>query len=106
MTKPLQILVPLAAPSPFFDPAEFFFPKPLVDVGGKSMIEYTLSALQATVENARFFFLVRQEDIAKFSIDSILRLRAASVRTAETRPGVPLLAGLAKTTKTNASPLS
>lgn len=76
MTKPLQILIPLAAPSPFFDPAEFFFPKPLVDVGGKSMIEYTLSALQATVENARFLFLVRQEDIAKFSIDSILRLRA------------------------------
>lgn len=74
MTKPLQIIVPLAAGSRFFHPDEFFFPKPLVDIGGKPMLEYTLSALKQTTPYARFFFLVRQEDITRFSIDASLRL--------------------------------
>lgn len=76
MNKPMQIIIPLAAGSAFFDPNEFYFPKPLIDIGGKSMIEYALSSLQSSIPDARYFFLVRQEDIAKFSIDSVLRLRA------------------------------
>lgn len=74
----LQILVPLAGGSMFFDQEEFYFPKPLVEIGGKSMIEYTLSALKRNIKNVQFIFLVRKEDVIKFSLESILKLRAGA----------------------------
>lgn len=74
----LQILVPLAGGSMFFDQEEFYFPKPLVEIGGKSMIEYTLSSLKRNVKNVQFIFLVRKEDVIKFSLESILKLRAGA----------------------------
>ncbi|WP_424360151.1 glycosyltransferase family 2 protein [Methylocystis parvus] len=74
MSGALQILVPLAGESIFFDPAEYYFPKPLVEIAGKTMIEHVLAPLKAAAPDARFVFLVRQQDIAKFSLDSILRL--------------------------------
>ncbi|MBB4007824.1 glycosyltransferase family 2 protein [Allorhizobium taibaishanense] len=72
----MQILIPIAATSPFFDQAEFYFPKPLVDLGGKTMIEHSINALRSEFGDAKFVFLVRQEDIDRFSIDTVLQLRA------------------------------
>lgn len=76
MRSKLQILIPLAGESIFFDPSEYHFPKPLIDMEGKTMIEHVLEPLTRAVPDARFFFIVRREDIAKYSLDSVLRLRA------------------------------
>ena len=35
----MQILIPIANTSEFFPKSEFYFPKPLIEVNGRSMIE-------------------------------------------------------------------
>ncbi len=74
MNGRLQILVPMAGGSPFFNTSEHFFPKPLTDILGKPMIEHVVTPLRAAGPNARFIFLVREEDVARFSLDAIIRL--------------------------------
>ncbi|MGV1896706.1 glycosyltransferase family 2 protein [Agrobacterium vitis] len=78
MKQKMQILIPIAATSPFFDQEEFYFPKPLVDLGGKTMIEHSINALRSEFGDAKFVFLVRQEDIDRFSIDTVIKLRAGN----------------------------
>ncbi|OAI30938.1 nucleotidyl transferase [Methylosinus sp. R-45379] len=76
MNSKLQILIPLAGESIFFDPSEYHFPKPLIDIDGETMIEHVLAPLKRAAPDARFIFLVCRDDVVKFSLDSILRLRA------------------------------
>ncbi|HYD06826.1 MAG TPA: glycosyltransferase family 2 protein [Reyranella sp.] len=76
MTGRLQILVPIASESAFFDPAEYFFPKPLIEVAGRPMIERTIAPLREAFPDARFLFVVRRENVVRFSLDSVLRLTA------------------------------
>lgn len=60
----MKILIPMAGEGSRFAKEGFTFPKPLIDVGGKPMI-------QAVVENltfdANYIFLVRKEHLAKHS---------------------------------------
>lgn len=76
MKKRLQILIPIAATSQFFDQDDFYFPKPLIDLGGMTMIEHSINALRSEFNEAKFIFLVRKDDIDRFSIDTVLKLRA------------------------------
>ena len=61
----MKILIPMAGEGSRFTKAGYTFPKPLIDVGGKPMI-------QAVVENLDFFcdceyvFLVRAEHLKKY----------------------------------------
>jgi NDP-sugar pyrophosphorylase family protein len=70
----MQILVPLAGASPFFKPDDYLFPKPLIEVGGTPMIERVIANLQQIGPDVRFIFVVRQEDVARFSLDRTLRI--------------------------------
>lgn len=74
MKAPLQILVPLAGRSPFFNPDNYFFPKPLVEVGGKPMVARVVDNLKAIHPEATFIFVVQKEDVTKFSLDRTLEL--------------------------------
>jgi len=70
----MQIIVPLAGKSPFFPPEHYFFPKCLVEVRGRPMIEWVVENLKNLKRDARFLFVVHQEEIARFSLDRTLRL--------------------------------
>lgn len=70
----MQILVPLAGRSDFFSPDQYFFPKPLIEVGGKTMIERVIENLTSVHPNSHFIFIVHQEDIARFSLDKTLSI--------------------------------
>lgn len=43
----LNILIPLAGPTPFFDSSEYPFPKPLIEIRGTPMIEHLIDNLKS-----------------------------------------------------------
>jgi NDP-sugar pyrophosphorylase family protein len=81
MSGTMQILMPMAGPSPFFDPKEHYFPKPLIEVGGSPIVEHAVSPLRAAFPESRFVFVARREDCARFSLDATLRLLAGEAAT-------------------------
>jgi len=65
----MNVLIPMAGEGSRFANEGYTFPKPLIDVNGKPMI-------QRVVENlgfdARYIFLVRKEHLQKYKLDTLL----------------------------------
>ncbi|MRX09504.1 NTP transferase domain-containing protein [Pseudoduganella sp. FT25W] len=72
----LNILLPMSVPSSFFETPEYPFPKPLVEIFGKPMIQHVLENLASIKEEKRFIFVLSEEDCTRFHLDSTLRLLA------------------------------
>lgn len=70
----LNILIPLAGKSIFFDSYEYPFPKPLIEIGGKLMIELVIENLNQINRDKQFIFIVNENDCYKYHLDNILRL--------------------------------
>jgi len=75
----VKVLVPLAAQADaFFEPAQFFFPKPLIEVGGRPMIECVIENLKMLGDDIRFIFVLRAEDCRAFSLDRVVQLASGN----------------------------
>jgi NDP-sugar pyrophosphorylase family protein len=72
----LNILIPLGMQSVFFEGSAYPFPKPLVEINGKPMIQRVIENLSTLSEDKRFIFVLREEDCTKFHLDSTIRLLA------------------------------
>jgi len=72
----MQILVPISTRSPFFPAEDYFFPKPLVEVTGRPMIELVIAQLKTQIQDAVFTFVVDRDDCRAFSIDRTVELAA------------------------------
>lgn len=70
----MNILVPMGGWDRYFREEDFAFPKPLVEIAGKPMIEHTLRGLRDLGADLRFTFVVRDEDCRRFSLDNVLRI--------------------------------
>ncbi|MGA1803934.1 glycosyltransferase family 2 protein [Rhizobium sp. HT1-10] len=70
----MQILMPIASRSQFFPEQEYFFPKPLIEIAGKPMIDCVVSALRSTISGARFCFIISADDARRFSLDETLMI--------------------------------
>ncbi|MET0746741.1 MAG: glycosyltransferase family 2 protein [Rhizobium sp.] len=70
----MQILMPIASRSQFFPEQEYFFPKPLIEIAGKPMIDCVVSALRSTIRDARFCFIISADDARRFSLDETLQI--------------------------------
>lgn len=70
----LNILLLLAGPSPFFNKEEYPFPKPLIEINGKTMIEHVLDNLNTIQEEKRFIFVINTEDCTKYHLDNIVKI--------------------------------
>lgn len=68
----MNILIPIAAEDTFFAAEEFRFPKPLIEVAGKPMIQRTVENMRAI--GGRMIFIARAQDIRQYSLDNVLRL--------------------------------
>jgi dTDP-glucose pyrophosphorylase len=70
----INILVPLGGQTPFFDVAEYPYPKPLVEISGVPMIELIIRNLSLLQADHRFIFVLRDEDCTRFHLDETVRL--------------------------------
>ena len=69
----LNILIPLAGLGSRFKEAGYTFPKPLIEINGKAMIEVVVRNLTPKCEH-RFIFICRSEHIEKYGMRSLLKL--------------------------------
>ena len=79
--KKLNVLIPMAGEGSRFVKAGYTFPKPLIDVKGKPMIQVVVENLNM---DANFIFVVRKEHREKYNLDSLLKLIAPGCRIVET----------------------
>jgi dTDP-glucose pyrophosphorylase len=70
----LNILIPLGSSSQFFENPVYVYPKPLIDILGKPMIQHVVQNLLQITGQKRFIFVVREEDCVRHHLDSTLRL--------------------------------
>lgn len=72
----INILVPMAGRSTFFDETVYQFPKVLVELNGKPMIEWVINNLSSLSRDKRFIFAVGEKDCSKYYLDNTLKLLA------------------------------
>ena len=67
----LNVLIPMAGAGSRFAEAGFTFPKPLIEVDGKPMIQSVVDNLNI---KARFIFIVQEKDYIKYNLSFLLNL--------------------------------
>jgi len=101
----LNVLIPMAGAGSRFSKAGYTFPKPLIDVQGKPMIQVVAENLNI---KANFIYIVQKEHREKFNLDTLLNLVTPGckvVEVSELTEGAACTALLAKDYIDNDSPL-
>jgi len=70
----VQIIVPILSRTKFFPEEEYFFPKPLIDVGGQTLIQRNIAWLKDCFGDAEFIFIVEKDENVRFSLENMLKL--------------------------------
>lgn len=70
----INVLIPMAGKTQYFSEAEFPFPKPLIEIGSKTMIEHVVENLATAGANVQFIFVIGSEDCRKFHLDGTLNI--------------------------------
>ena len=70
--KKLNIVVPMAGKGSRFQEAGYTFPKPLIDINGKTMIEVVVNNLKPKVDY-KFIFICQKEHYDKYDLYHILQ---------------------------------
>jgi len=103
--KKLNVLIPMAGSGTRFREAGYTFPKPLIDVNNKPMIQVVVDNLNV---DANFIFVVQKEHREKYNLDTLLNLISPNCTVIETdgvTEGAACTALLAKEFIDNDSPL-
>lgn len=69
-----NVLMTMAGKSAFFDSPEFIYPKPLIEIQGKTMIEMAINNYKGISGDIRFIFVVNSRDCTKYHLDNVLGL--------------------------------
>jgi NDP-sugar pyrophosphorylase family protein len=72
MNGTMNILIPMAGSGKSFMEAGYTFPKPLIDIGGKTMIEVVINNLRPQREH-KFIFVCLREHYEKYDLFNILK---------------------------------
>ncbi len=67
----LNVLIPMAGAGSRFEAAGYTFPKPLIEVRGKPMIQVVVENLNI---DARYIYIVQKSHFEKYNLDYLLRL--------------------------------
>jgi HAD superfamily hydrolase (TIGR01509 family) len=76
----MNVLIPMAGAGSRFSAAGYTFPKPLIDVNGKPMIQMVVENLNI---DANFVFVVQKEHREKYNLDTLLNLIAPNCKVVE-----------------------
>jgi HAD superfamily hydrolase (TIGR01509 family) len=71
--KKMNVLIPMAGAGSRFAAAGYTFPKPLIEVNGKPMIQVVVDNLNV---DAHFIFICQKEHYEKYNLQSVLNLIA------------------------------
>ncbi|AXL34337.1 glycosyltransferase family 2 protein [Campylobacter jejuni] len=69
----LNIVVPIAGKSYFFDNEKDGFPKPFIEICGKTMLEHFIRNYE-NVKNKRFVFILKEEDVKRYHLDDAINV--------------------------------
>jgi HAD superfamily hydrolase (TIGR01509 family) len=103
--KKMNILIPMAGAGSRFEQAGYTFPKPLIDVDGKPMIQVVVDNLNI---DANYIFVVQKAHRKKYNLDTLLNLITPGCKIIETEgltEGAACTALLAKEYINNDEPL-
>ena len=67
----MNVLIPMAGAGKRFFDAGYVFPKPLIEVNNKPMIQWVIESLNL---NANYIFIIQKEHQEKFNIKSVLKI--------------------------------
>jgi dTDP-glucose pyrophosphorylase len=70
----MKILVPMAGPSPGFSPDDYPYPKPMIEIAGRPMVDWAVQNLKTLSGEARFVFVVMQAEAARYSYEGLFDL--------------------------------
>ena len=76
----LNVLIPMAGAGSRFQQAGYTFPKPLIDVMGKPMIQVVVENLNI---DANFIYVVQKEHRIKYNLDTLLNLITPGCKVVE-----------------------
>jgi HAD superfamily hydrolase (TIGR01509 family) len=77
----LNVLIPMAGAGSRFQAAGYTFPKPLIEVKGKPMIQVVVENLNI---EANFIYVVQKEHREKYNLDTLLNLITPGCKIVET----------------------
>jgi len=72
----LKVIIPIAGSSELFNPSEYFYPKPLIEINGRPMIEVVLDSLHEFSVPLDIIFIIRNEDAKKYYLENTLKILA------------------------------
>ena len=101
----LNILIPMAGAGSRFEQAGYTFPKPLIEVNGKPMIQVVVENLNL---DANYIYVVQKAHREKYNLDTLLNLLTPGCKIVETdglTEGAACTALLAKDYIDNDNPL-
>lgn len=101
----LNVLIPMAGAGSRFEKAGYTFPKPLIDVKGKPMIQVVVENLNL---DANYIFVVQKSHREKYNLDTLLNLITPNCKIVEVdgvTEGAACTALLAKEYINNDNPL-
>lgn len=70
----MNLVIPIAANSKFFNVEEYGYPKPLIEILGMPMVEHVIKNLTIRNSFKKIIFIVRQEHCDQFHLDQTLQL--------------------------------
>jgi HAD superfamily hydrolase (TIGR01509 family) len=101
----LNVLIPMAGAGSRFEQAGYTFPKPLIEVKGKPMIQIVVENLNL---DANYIYVVQKSHREKYNLDTLLNLITPGCKIVETEgltEGAACTALLAKEYIDNSNPL-
>jgi dTDP-glucose pyrophosphorylase len=70
----MNLVIPIASNSKFFNLEDYGYPKPLIEIMGKPMIQHVIENVIQGIEFKKIIFIVRQDECLKYHIDNTLNL--------------------------------
>ena len=101
----LNILIPMAGAGSRFKDAGYTFPKPLIEIHGKTMIQWVIDGLKL---NGKYIFIVQKEHEKKYNLRHFLKVLVPNSEVVETdgiTEGAACTTLLAKKYINNSNPL-
>ncbi len=81
IAKKLNVLIPMAGAGSRFEQAGYTFPKPLIEVAGKPMIQVVVENLNV---EANFIYVVQKAHRKQYNLDTLLNLITPNCQIVET----------------------